>query len=42
MAIAGQLAPADTITFAVCTAAEALKALITQERALMALEDRPS
>jgi antagonist of KipI len=42
MAIAGQLAPADTITFAVCTTAEALKALITQERALMALEDRPS
>jgi antagonist of KipI len=42
MAVAGQLAPADTITFAVCTTAEALKALITQERALMALEDRPS
>jgi antagonist of KipI len=42
MAIAGQLAPSDTITFAVCTAAEALKALITQERALMAVEDRPS
>ena len=42
MALAGQLAPADTIAFAVCTTAEALKALITQERALMALEDRPS
>jgi hypothetical protein len=42
MAVAGQQAPADTITFAVCTTAEALKALITQERALMALEDRPS
>lgn len=42
MAIAGQLAPADTITFALCTMAEALKALITQERALMAVEDRPS
>jgi biotin-dependent carboxylase-like uncharacterized protein len=38
MAIAGQLAPADTIRFAVCTPAEAVKALIAQERVLMALE----
>ena len=42
MSIAGQLAPGDSIAFVVCTAAEALKALIAQERALMALEDRPS
>ena len=40
MAIAGQLAPADTIAFAVCTPREAMTALIAQERALMALEDR--
>jgi biotin-dependent carboxylase-like uncharacterized protein len=38
LAIAGQLAPADTIRFAVCTPAEAVKALIAQERVLMALE----
>ena len=42
LTIAGQLAPFDTITFAVCTPAAALRALIAQERALMALEDRPS
>jgi antagonist of KipI len=42
LTVAGQLAPSDTITFAVCTPADALKALIAQERALMALEDRPS
>jgi antagonist of KipI len=42
LTIAGQLAPADTITFVVCTPGDALKALIAQERALMALEDRPS
>ena len=36
--IAGQLAPGDTIRFAVCTAQEAMSALIAQERALMALE----
>jgi antagonist of KipI len=40
MAVAGQLAPNDTITFAVCTRADALKALIAQERVLMAVEDR--
>ena len=38
IAIAGQLAPSDAIVFRVCTAADALKALIVQERALMALE----
>lgn len=42
MTIAGQLAPADTITFAVCTLHDALTALIAQERALMAVEDRRS
>jgi len=42
MAVAGQLAPHDTITFAVCTTAEAMKALIAQERVLMAVEDRHS
>jgi antagonist of KipI len=36
--IAGQLGPGDTITFQVCTPAEAIAALITQERALMAVE----
>jgi antagonist of KipI len=39
MAIAGQLAPADTIAFVVCTPQDALAALIAQERALMSLED---
>lgn len=42
MTIAGQLAPADTITFVVCTPHDALTALIAQERALMAVEDRRS
>jgi antagonist of KipI len=42
IAIAGQLAPADAIRFRVCTARDAMKALIAQERALMALEDRQS
>ena len=41
MAIAGQLAPADAVSFVVCTPRDALAALIAQERALMALEDRP-
>ena len=36
--LAGQLGPGDTIAFSVCTAADALAALIAQERALMALE----
>jgi antagonist of KipI len=42
MAVAGQLAPDDTITFAVCTLADAMKALIAQERVLMAVEERHS
>ena len=40
MTVAGQLAPADTIAFVVCTPHDALTALIAQERALMALEER--
>jgi antagonist of KipI len=40
IAVAGQLAPSDTIVFVVCTRADAIKALIAQERALMRLEDR--
>lgn len=42
MTIAGQLGPADTIAFVVCTPHDALTALIAQERALMAVEDRRS
>ena len=38
MAIAGQLGPGDTITFAVCTPAIAMAALIAQEQALMSVE----
>ncbi len=37
---AGQLGPGDAITFRVCTPHDALTALIAQERALMAVEDR--
>jgi allophanate hydrolase subunit 2 len=33
--LAGQLAPGDWIEFAVCTHAEAVRALIAQERALV-------
>ncbi len=40
MTIAGQLGPGDAITFEVCTPRDALTALIAQERALMAVEDR--
>ena len=40
IAVAGQLGPADQITFTVCTPAEAMAALIAQERALMAVEAR--
>jgi antagonist of KipI len=40
IAVAGQLAPADTISFVVCTPLDAMTALIAQERALMAVEDR--
>jgi antagonist of KipI len=39
LSLAGQLAPADTIMFDVCTPREALAALIAQERALMAAEE---
>ena len=42
IAIAGQLAPSDAIMFRVCTARDAMKALIAQERALMAVEARRS
>jgi len=35
MAIAGQLAPGDTIAFVACTARDAMAALIAQERAFM-------
>ncbi len=38
LALAGQLAPADRITFVACSPQEAMAALIAQERALMALE----
>lgn len=40
LGLAGQLAPGDTIAFAVCSAQEAMAALIAQERALMAIETR--
>jgi antagonist of KipI len=40
IAVAGQLGPADTISFTVCTPADAMAALIAQERALMAVEAR--
>ena len=40
IAVAGQLGPADSISFVVCTPREAMAALIAQERALMAVEDR--
>jgi antagonist of KipI len=42
VALAGQLAPADRISFVVCSPQEAMAALIAQERALMALEARAS
>ena len=42
MTIAGQLSPSDTITFRVCIPRDAMAALIAQERALMAVEDRRS
>ena len=38
--LAGQLAPGDVISFRVCSARDALAALIAQERLLMAAEDR--
>ncbi len=42
IAVAGQLGPADRISFIVCTPLEAMAALIAQERALMAVEARSS
>ena len=36
--IAGQLAPGDVVSFAVCSAADAMAALVAQERTLMAVE----
>jgi antagonist of KipI len=38
LGLAGQLAPGDRISFAVCSAQEAMAALIAQERALMAID----
>jgi antagonist of KipI len=38
LGLAGQLGPGDTMSFAICSPAEALAALIAQERALMAIE----
>jgi len=38
ISVAGQLAPGDTIEFAVCTRREAMAGLIAQERALMAVD----
>jgi antagonist of KipI len=40
LGLAGQLAPGDTISFGMCSAQEALAALIAQERALMSIETR--
>ena len=37
--LAGQLGPGDTISFTVCSRREALAALISQERVLMAIEE---
>lgn len=37
--VAGQLAPGDSVTFAVCSRAEAIAALIAQERLLMTIEE---
>jgi antagonist of KipI len=42
IALAGQLGPGDRIAFVVCTPHDAMAALIAQERALMAIEARPS
>ena len=41
LAVVGQLGPGDRISFSLCSAREAMAALIAQERALMALERRP-
>jgi antagonist of KipI len=42
LAVAGQLAPGDTIMFRVCTPRDAMAALIALERLLMAVEERRS
>jgi allophanate hydrolase subunit 2 len=38
IAVAGQLGPGDSISFVVCTAREAVAALIALERTLMSVE----
>jgi antagonist of KipI len=40
ISVAGQLGPGDTVTFAACSAQDALAALIAQERSLMAASTR--
>ena len=40
LALAGQLGPGDSISFSVCTPAEAMAALIAQERALIRIESQ--
>jgi antagonist of KipI len=42
LGVAAQLAPGDEVRFAVCTPAEALAALIAQERRILAAEDAQS
>jgi allophanate hydrolase subunit 2 len=38
LGVAGQRAPGDTVSFRICTASEALSALIARENALLALD----
>ena len=38
LGVAGQLGPGDTISFTVCSAGEAMAALIAEERELMVIE----
>jgi antagonist of KipI len=42
LGVAGQRAPGETLSFRVCSAADALSALIARENALLALESAPS
>lgn len=42
LGIAAQLAPGDTVSFGMCSQADALAALIAEERALLPLEDEQS
>jgi antagonist of KipI len=42
LGVAGQRAPGETLSFRVCSRAEALSALIARENALLALESAPS